>query len=169
VAIAGHRTTYGAPFGNLDLLEEGDRMFVRTAYGTFTYEVFLANFVVEPTDVQVLDDDRFRPAILTLTTCNPKYSAAQRLVVQAELQEEPLPASDSSADPKLTSAGLSGEGSSKLPTLVAGLVAALVGGLWWLMFHRHPSVTNWLLGVLPFGAALFVFYALLERVLPSNY
>jgi len=169
VAIAGHRTTYGAPFGNLDLLEEGDKIFVRTAYGSFTYEVFLANFIVQPKDVEVLQNDKFRPAILTLTTCNPKYSAAQRLVVQAVLQEEPLPASGGNNNPQLTEAGLSGEGSSKTPTVLAALVVALIGGLWWLIFHRHPSLTNWLIGVLPFGAALFVFYALLERVLPSNY
>lgn len=171
VAIAGHRTTYGAPFGDLEQLEEGDRIFVRTAYGDFTYEVFLADFVVRPTDVKVLDRDRFRPAILTLTTCHPKFSAAQRLVVQAALQQDPLPAPaiDAGNEPKLTKAGLSGESSSKLPTLLAGLVVALIGALWWLIFHRHPSLTNWLLGVIPFGVALFVFYALLERVLPSNY
>ena len=168
-AIAGHRTTYGAPFGNLDQLEEGDRIFVRTAQGSFTYEVYEANLVVKPADVQVLEPDRFRPATLTLTTCNPKYSAAQRLVVKAVLNEDPLPAQHVSKHPKLTKAGLSGEDSSKLPTAVAGLIAAAIGLLWWLLFHRHPSLMNWLIGAVPFAIALFVFYALLERVLPSNY
>lgn len=168
-AIAGHRTTYGAPFGNLDQLEEGDRIFTRTAQGSFTYEVYEANLVVKPTDVQVLEPDRFRPATLTLTTCNPKYSAAQRLVVKAVLQEDPLPAQHVSKNPKLTKAGLSGEESSKLPTLIAGLIAGAIGLLWWLLFHRHPSLMNWLVGAVPFAVALFVFYALLERVLPSNY
>jgi sortase A len=168
-AIAGHRTTYGAPFGNLEKLEEGDRIFVRTFQGDFTYEVFLANFIVKPTDVQVLESDKFRPAVLTLTTCHPKYSAAQRLVVQAALQEEPLPAPDADVS-KVTEVGLSGEEeSSTTPTLIAGLAVALIGSLWWLLFHRHPSLTNWLIGVVPFAVALFVFYALLERVLPSNY
>ncbi|MEX0666190.1 MAG: class E sortase [Acidimicrobiia bacterium] len=167
-AIAGHRTTYGAPFGSLEQLEKGDRIFIRTAQGDFTYEIFQANLVVKPTDVQVLEPDRVRPAILTLTTCTPKYSAAQRLVVKAALQEEPLPAATQS-QAKPTKAGLSGESSSKLPTLIAGLIAAVIGGLWWLIFHRHPSLSNWLIGVVPFGIALFALYALLERVLPSNY
>ncbi len=168
-AIAGHRTTYGAPFGALDLLEVGDRIFTRTAQGTFTYEVYEANLIVQPTDVQVLEPDSLHPATLTLTTCNPKYSAAQRLVVKAFLREDPLPTQAGSKTPELTKAGLSGEESSKLPTLIAGLVAGALGLLWWMLFHRHPSLTNWLFGVLPFGAALIVFYALLERVLPSNY
>jgi sortase A len=169
VAIAGHRTTYGAPFGNLDQLEEGDRIFVRSALGEFTYEVYQANLIVQPTDVSVLEPDGVRPATLTLTTCNPKYSAAQRLVVKAALQEDPLPAPDAARERELTKVGLSGEESSNTPTFLAGLVVALLGGLWWWLFHRHPSLTNWLIGVVPFAAALFVFYALLERVLPSNY
>jgi sortase A len=169
-AIAGHRTTYGAPFGNLEQLEEGDRIFVRTFQGDFTYEVYHANLIVKPTDVQVLEPDKFRPAVLTLTTCNPKYSAAQRLVVKAALQEEPLPAPVTGTKvTKVTKVGLSGEESSTTPTLIAGLALALIGALWWLLFHRHPSLTNWLIGVVPFAVALFVFYALLERVLPSNY
>ncbi len=168
-AIAGHRTTYGAPFGNLEQLENGDRIFVRTAQGSFTYEVY-DTVIVKPTDLQVLDPDRFRPATLTLTTCHPKYSAAQRLIVKAILQEDALPATHGSGKaPKLSEEGLSGEDNSKLPTLISGLVAALIGLLWWLLFHRHPSLPNWLIGVIPFGAALVVFFALLERVLPSNY
>jgi sortase A len=170
-AIAGHRTTYGAPFGNLDQLEDGDRIFVRTFQGDFTYKVHQAGLVVKPTDVQVLDPDR-RPgfeATLTLTTCNPKYSAAQRLVVKAVLEEEPLPAPERPSTTKLTEIGLSGEKSSTTPTLISGLAVALIGALWWLLFHRHPSLTNWLIGVVPFAVSLFVFYALLERVLPSNY
>jgi sortase A len=176
-AIAGHRTTYGAPFGNLDQLEEGDRIFVRTSQGNFTYVVYDASLdrggaprIVKPTDLKVLEPDPSGRSTITLTTCHPKYSAAQRLIVKAVLQEEALPATHTSGKtPKLTEDGLSGEDSSKLPTLISGLIAAAIGLLWWLFFHRHPSLTNWLIGVVPFGAALLVFYALLERVLPSNY
>ncbi len=46
---------------------------------------------------------------------------------------------------------------------------ARVGAAGWLLFHRHPSWRTWLLGVVPFAAVLFVFYANLERTLPANY
>ena len=167
-AIAGHRTTYGAPFGDLDQLENGDRIFVRTVQGSFTYVVFDPRHIVAPSDVSVLDPIPSK-AVLTLTTCNPKYSAAQRLVVRAELQEPPLPAPELHKHPKVTEAGLSGEEGSKLPTLISGLIAALIGGLWWLIFHRHPRWTTWFMGVVPFAVALFFFYSYLERVLPANY
>ena len=168
-AIAGHRTTYGAPFGDLDQLENGDRIFVRTVEGSFTYVVYDPRHIVSPTDVSVLDPDPNRAGVLTLTTCNPKYSAAQRLVVRAALQEPPLPAPELPKHPKVTEAGLSGEEGSKLPTLISGLIAALIGGLWWLIFHRHPRWTTWFMGVVPFAVALFFFYSYLERVLPANY
>jgi sortase A len=168
-AIAGHRTTYGAPFGDLDQVENGDRIFVRTVQGNFTYVVYDARHVVSPTDVSVLDPDPNRPGVLTLTTCTPKFSAAQRLVVRAALQEDPLPAPELPKHPKITEAGLSGEEGSKSPTLISGLIAALIGALWWLIFHRHPRWTTWFLGVVPFAVALFFFYSYLERVLPANY
>jgi sortase A len=84
VAIAGHRTTYGRPFHNLDLLSPGDDIILETPVGTCRYTVNKDPFVVEPTNFSVLD--RTSTGTLTLTTCNPKNSAAQRLIIQADLQ-----------------------------------------------------------------------------------
>ncbi len=84
VAIAGHRTTYGRPFHNLDLLSTGDKIILQTPVGTCTYSVNKDPFVVEPNDFSVLD--RTPTGTLTLTTCHPKNSAAQRLIVQADLE-----------------------------------------------------------------------------------
>lgn len=176
-AIAGHRTTYGAPFGDLDVLEVGDTIRVTTLQGSFAYRVY-DKLVVSPDDLEVLRPDDTRLATLTLTTCNPKYSAAERLIIKAELELPPgvlplPPPAALSAGPtrevRLSGEGLSGESGSRLPTLVTGLIAAVVGGLWWLIFHRHPRWTTWLAGVLPFAVALFTFYFFLERVLPANY
>ena len=50
-----------------------------------------------------------------------------------------------------------------------GIIVAIVGLLWWWLFHRYPRWTTWFVGVVPFLAALFVFYTYLERLLPSNY
>ena len=84
VAIAGHRTTYGRPFHNIDLLSPGDDIILETPVGTCTYKVNKEPFIVAPTDFSVLD--RTPTGTLTLTTCHPKNSAAQRLIVQADLQ-----------------------------------------------------------------------------------
>jgi sortase A len=89
VAIAGHRTTYGRPFNRLDELEPGDEAVLDTPIATYIYRVVApfdghANpWVVRPSDVSVLD--RTAGHELTFTTCNPKGSAAQRLVLRLEL------------------------------------------------------------------------------------
>jgi sortase A len=80
--ISGHRTTYGAPFHELDTLESGDRIEVETAIGLHVYEVRSIE-IVRPTDVWVTEPRD--GAWLTLTTCHPKFSARERLVVFAEL------------------------------------------------------------------------------------
>ncbi len=80
--ISGHRTTYGEPFRELDALDPGDRIEVDTALGTHIY-VVRETRIVAPTDVWVADPRE--GAWLTLTTCHPKLSARQRLVVFAEL------------------------------------------------------------------------------------
>jgi sortase A len=178
-AIAGHRTTYGAPFGDLDELAVGDEIKIATLQGKFTYKV-TEQRVVDPSEVSVLDPtpDPARPgndlATLTLTTCNPKYSAEQRLIIKAQLALSPGQAAPlaPTATPKGTARsinGLSGERSSRTPAIIWGLIAALVGGLWWLLFHRHPRWTTWLIGVVPFLVVLFVCYMYVERLLPSNY
>ena len=177
-AIAGHRSTYGAPFGDLDQLAPDDLIEVRTVQGSFRYRV-TEQVIVAPSDISVIDPVLKNPddssqgfaATLTLTTCNPKYSAAQRLIIKAELEPDQvaLPAPEASGSPGLTEAGLSGEEGSKLPTLLSGLVLLLVGLLWWLFFHRHPRWTTWIVGAIPFAIALFIFFSYLERVLPANY
>ena len=97
-AIAGHRTTHGSPFLDLDLLQPGDRIEVETFDGVFRYEVVghrapdgseQGHLIVPPSVVSVLadhGDDR-----LTLTACHPRYSARERIIVTAVLIDEPLP------------------------------------------------------------------------------
>ena len=81
VAIAGHRTTYGKPFGNLDRLKAGDTIELTTPIGGCVYQLTKAPFIVQPEDISVLDPTADRT--VTLTTCHPRGSAAQRLIVQA--------------------------------------------------------------------------------------
>ena len=83
VAIAGHRTTYGAPFRNVDDLERGDRIVMRMPYGRLTYRVERTR-IVDPSAVGVVRDVGHEQ--LVLTACHPLYSAAQRIVVFARLE-----------------------------------------------------------------------------------
>lgn len=80
VAIAGHRTTYLHPFYHLDALRTGDPITIETEFGTFRYTVTRSE-ITSPNDGSVLDQTA-HPS-LVLTTCNPRYSAAQRLIVFA--------------------------------------------------------------------------------------
>jgi sortase A len=82
VAIAGHRTTYGKPFANVDRLQEGDAIILETPIGSCTYEVARAPFRVKPNNVSVVANDPTKRT-LTLTTCHPKGSAAERLIIKA--------------------------------------------------------------------------------------
>jgi sortase A len=84
VGIAGHRTTYGAPFRHLDALRRGDSVTMTMPYGRFVYRVE-GTRIVKPQDVSTLRAiGRQR---LVLTACHPLYSAAQRLVVIASLEQ----------------------------------------------------------------------------------
>ena len=80
VAIAGHRTTFGAPFRKLDKLRKGDTIRLQMPYGRFIYRV-QRNHIVDPSEVGVkrrVSYDR-----LVLTACHPLYSAAERIVTFA--------------------------------------------------------------------------------------
>ncbi len=85
-AIAGHRTGWGSPFIDLDKLDRGDEIVLLTAKGTYTYRV-TSSRVVTPNDGWVIGGDPNSTAAkkLTLTTCTPKYTSKNRLIVWADL------------------------------------------------------------------------------------
>mgnify|MGYP001337258755 FL=1 len=83
-AVAGHRTTYGAPFGNLDRVQIGETIIFQTNTNQYKYKIIEVK-IVSPEDNYVLQnygDDR-----ITLTTCHPKFSAKQRLIVIGQLEK----------------------------------------------------------------------------------
>jgi sortase A len=83
VAVAGHRTTYGAPFRHVDAVRPGDRIELRLPYGVFTYRVERTR-IVAPSALWVTD--RVRYDRLVLSACHPLYSAAKRIIVFARLR-----------------------------------------------------------------------------------
>ena len=84
--ISGHRTTYGAPFSDIDALAPGDVIEIDTVIGTHVYTV-REQVIVSPTDVWVTEPRQ--GAWLTLTTCHPRFSARERLIIFAELTSGP--------------------------------------------------------------------------------
>lgn len=87
VGIAGHRTTYLAPFRHIDSIERGDKITMKMPYGTFVYRV-QATTTVEPDEVEIVGDVGYER--LVLSACHPLYSAAERYIVFARLISERL-------------------------------------------------------------------------------
>lgn len=174
-AIAGHRTTYGAPFFRLDELVAGDKIEVTTGAGDFTYEV-TGSQIVKPSQNEVLlptEDSR-----LTLTTCNPKYSAAQRLIVTARLLDPPSPnvvsppadAVDARSPdaPALANETVSGADVPRAPAIVWGGLAAAVWITTAVLARRWGRLAAYAMGVPVFLVVLFVFFENVARLLPAN-
>jgi sortase A len=84
VGIAGHRTTYLAPFRRINEIEDGDELVLEMPYASFTYEVE-KHEIVEPSEVEIVRNVGYDR--LVLTACHPLYSAAQRWAVFAKLTE----------------------------------------------------------------------------------
>ena len=84
-AVAAHRTTYGAPFGKIAELQVGDPIYVQTGDGWYTYTFRSMEYVL-PTGVQVLEPVPQQPdveatgRVMTMTSCNPMFSAAERII-----------------------------------------------------------------------------------------
>ncbi len=188
-AIAGHRTTYLHPFYDIDKLKPGDSIIVETLAGSFTYEMY-KQLIVKPTDVYVANNDYDPDApcgplvscSLTLTSCNPKFSAAERIVIKAKLvagkSDKPTKAQPPKREPRGgkeakpqadLAEGLSGQQRSANSAVRWGTAVLLVGLLWWWAFRRWRHPITWIVGVLPFLAVLFAFYVYFEQALPAGY
>ncbi|MBX3313115.1 MAG: class E sortase [Actinobacteria bacterium] len=193
VAIAGHRTTYGQPFHNIDKLEPGDEITFRTLQGEYRYEVIGTEIVADDA-IEVLEDKGDNR--VTLIACHPKYSLAQRIVVSAELKGSPAPpiegqdevrAAADATDPFASvDGGLSGEPAARWPTIWWGLACAAVWLATWLVqtllrrrlrsreerptrAQRLVTWTPYLVGVPVFLVTLYVFFENFGRLLPGNY
>ena len=187
-AIAGHRTTYGAPFFRLDELVAGDRIEVTTKQGDFVYRVTESK-IVSPSQNEVLaptEDNR-----LTLTTCHPRFSAAKRMIVTASLTDEPVealpppvtvpedtpdtipgdePEDEEPVDvPTLDDdASVSGESVSKWPAIGWGALAGFIWLVTWLLSKKWGRIPAYAMGVPVFLVVLFVFFENFARLLPAN-
>lgn len=188
-AIAGHRTTFLAPFNRIDELQPGDTIDVTTLQGTFQYAVLAqddgsGHRIVSPSALDILDDkgdDR-----LTLMACHPKYSAAQRIVVEAELTSPAAPATppptteptdelptEEVAEPQ--GLLLDNDDSARAPAIAFSVAAGLVWLAAWLVARRWSAWRSWRwwLTYVAFGIPFFVLlYGAFENInnlLPAAY
>jgi sortase A len=173
-SIAGHRTTYGHPFYNLDSVKVGDPIVLTTLQGIFVYDA-TRSFVVSPSDTTVVDNvfaDR-----LTLTTCNPRFSATTRLVVQAKLAHSQLFPNSGlpvqkhvKADPKSESlAGNSGV--SLTDALFWGILTAIVVTGIFFAAYRFRRQRWFIYGVGAVGTLvlLWFFFGAVSPLLPASF
>ncbi len=188
-AIAGHRTTYGAPFYNIDKLRPGDEIHVKTLQGSFTYKMIWSK-IVKPDAMWVLDTDPDHPNTLTLTACHPRLDLTERYIVRAVLVGKPAPRlpgqdaamknyaanTDALAD-GVTAASHPGAWPQLL--LWAAICAAIWLVVWWASRrwrrteHRQPprwirAVVPYVVGVPVFGVALFFAFENLSNIVPAG-
>jgi sortase A len=168
VAVAGHRTTYGAPFYRLDELKSGDAILITTKEGQFKYKVTQSK-VVGPDDSSVLNptaDNR-----LTLTTCHPRFTASQRLVIIASLEgkADPRPSPKSEATPEVGKpAGLSGTRVPRQPAIGWGTAVAMAWLSTWALSRLWLRWPSYALGAPVIVVLLFLFFENFSRLLPAN-
>jgi sortase A len=169
VAIAGHRTTFGAPFFNLDKLAVGDDIELKTRSGDFHYTVF-QSMIVKPSDVGVIantPDNR-----LTLTTCNPRFEATTRLIVLAKLTAAPITPPPTIA-PRVVvrSVNLGSGNNNAWPSILLYGIAALL--LWagvriYAMRRRSWRWVPFLVGIPVCFLPLWFVFENSIRLLPNN-
>jgi sortase A len=173
-SIAGHRTTYGHPFYNLDSVKVGDPIVLTTLQGVFVYDT-TKSFVVSPSDTTVVDNVIANQ--LTLTTCNPRFSATTRLIVQAQLAHSQLFANTGlpahhavHSNPK--SQSLAGNSDVSLADAVLwGLVTALAITAIFLAAWRFRR-QRWLIygvGVVGTLVLLWFFFGAVSPLLPASF
>jgi sortase A len=181
--VAGHRTTYGHPFYNLNVLKVGDPIVLTTVQGVFVYDT-MDSQVVQPSDGGILQNRT--GSWVTLTTCNPRFSASTRLVVTAKLVHSDLFTSTPVAKtapvkakthrkgraPTTRQSGALGGTSNGqvLDAVLWGVGVALFGTLVLLVAHKYRR-RRWLInggGVLVSLVLLYYFFTAISPLLPAS-
>jgi sortase A len=164
--IAGRRLTYGGPFANIGRLAAGDRIYVVTGEGRFTYDV-VGHETVDPGHPDVIATTSGRN-LLTLMTSNPPLIATNRLVVTAQLIGLPMPAPPGRPNVLASDElGLgSGGVSATLLLWIVLLLAGCVGTVY--LYRRIGGWTTYVLTTPVLLAVAFLLFDNLARALPAT-
>ncbi len=172
-AVAGHRTTYGHPFYNLDSVKVGNPIVLTTLQGIFVYDT-TKTWVVSPNDTTVVKN--VFADILTLTTCNPRFSVSTRLIVQAKLVHSQLfanvrvPSARPPVNPK--SENLAGDSSIQLTGALlwgVGTLAVGVGIFYGAYRFRHRRWVIYGVGAAGMLVLLWFFFGAVSPLLPASF
>ena len=174
VAIAGHRTTFGAPFSRIDELRGNERIVLESKDGTFTYIVNGEPKIVLATDTAVAKTTNPDIAIITLVSCYPKWTSTKRIVVVATLDSTvlPLPATPLVTSEPIDQQSIAGwfHDPTAWPTVLsfglALIVIRIVAGLMTRRGRRKIFVYPIAFSI--FIPTLFLFFGGLARLLPAN-
>lgn len=174
VAIAGHRTTFGAPFSRIDEVANGDVITMTTTKGTFTYIVKGAPKIVEASDVDVIKTVDKTKALLTLVSCHPKWTSEKRIIVRAELSSSVAAQPPTVFEPNTPVTEVLNEGWFHDPAAwpnVLGLALLLIGIVIGANLIRKMGRSRWVVYPITFVIfvpVLYVFFGQLTRLLPTN-
>jgi sortase A len=169
VAIAGHRTTHGAPFNRLGDLRKGDRIILTTTSDeSLTYIVSGTPQAVSPNDVAVLN--YFGDNRITLTTCTPEFSAAQRLIAVGELQAGSRPVKPAKhVTYHIVNAGTASWVWSLLPVIGIEICLLVLLGMSYRRFDFwFGRVGQWFILVPLWAAGLYLLFDSLTKFLPAS-
>ena len=175
VSIAGHRTTFGAPFGRVNELVKGDRIVMKTSRGEFVYLVTGAPTIVKASDVDVIRTVDPTRAILTLVTCHPKWTSENRMIISAELEPKVIAqkatvfvADATEPEAVLTEGWFHDPSAWPMVILFAFLLIAIAGIARWWAGKKWRAVIVYPVAAVVFLPTLFVFFGYLTRLLPTN-
>jgi sortase A len=174
VAIAGHRTTFGAPFSRINEIHDKEIITLESRDGTFTYVANGEPRIVSATNTEVIKTTDPEKATLTLVSCYPKWTSSKRIIVVATLDSTvlPLPATPFTENLPISEQQKVGwfHDSSAWPTVfffgIALFANRIITGI--LIRRRRRKIMIFLIATAIFVPTLFLFFGGLARLLPAN-
>lgn len=174
VAIAGHRTTYGAPFGRINEIRKGDEISIATKTVVYTYVVDGPPRIIDRYDVSVIRTTDKNKAILTLVSCHPKWTSYKRIIVTATLSgtstpEPPTFFTSATPTPDALAAGWFHDSDAWPPVIALAWMLVVIVVVARIIARRTSRrILAYPIAGVFFLVTLFFFFENLTGLLPAN-